>query len=142
MELAVVIPAYRPSPELIEIIHSLLEAPIRSIVVIDDGSGPQFETVFQQVRSLPRVVLLRHAFNLGKGAALKSGINYFLRHFPDCLGIITADADGQHQTHDILAVARRFMAAPDCLVLGSRNFEGRVPLRSKLGKRITSQVVR
>ena len=142
MEVAVVIPAYRPGLELVKIVHSLLESPIRSIIVIDDGSEPQYQTLFEQIRSLPGVVLVRHAFNLGKGAALKSGISYVLCHFPNPLGIVTADADGQHHPKDILAVAQHFIGAPHCLVLGSRSFEGHVPWRNKVGNRITRRIVR
>lgn len=142
MEVAVVIPAYRPGEALVGLIHSLVESPIESIIVVDDGSGSGYEDLFERVRSLPRLTLLRHEANLGKGAALKTGINYVLCHLPRLAGVITADADGQHEAADIVAVARAFTAHPDSMILGSRQFQHDVPWRSRVGNRITRQFVR
>jgi len=43
-----------------------------------------------------KVHVVEHTINLGKGAALKTGIDYALRTFRSGLGVVTADADGQH----------------------------------------------
>jgi glycosyltransferase involved in cell wall biosynthesis len=142
MEVAVVIPAYQPGEVLVGLIRSLVESPIESIIVIDDGSGPGYQHLFKQAGSLPRVTVLRHERNLGKGAALKTGINYVVSNFPQYAGVITADADGQHEPADIVAVARAFTAHPDSMVLGSREFRRDVPWKSLLGNRITRQLVR
>src|SRR5207237_5804576 len=82
MEVAVVIPAYRPSEALARLIHSLVEGPIESILVINDGSGAGYEELFERVRSLPRVILLRHEANLGKGVGLKTGMTYVFCYLP------------------------------------------------------------
>ncbi|NLI92530.1 MAG: hypothetical protein GX434_10100 [Peptococcaceae bacterium] len=42
---------------------------------------------------------------MGKGAALKTGIQYAAQNYPECCGYVTADADGQHAPEDILKVA-------------------------------------
>lgn len=100
MDLAVVIPAYRPGPEFPGLIHSLLQTPIAAVIVVNDGSEPEYERVFDQIRSLPRISYIRHGINLGKGAALKTGMNYAVCNFSHYRGVITADADGQHQDYD------------------------------------------
>jgi len=111
-----------------------------AILVVDDGSGPEFATIFGQLAKHPQVVVLRHAVNLGKGAALKTGFNHFLLASPDAVGVVTADADGQHAADDILQVARELVAYPDQMVLGVRDLTGRVPWRSRLGNGLTRRI--
>ena len=136
----VVIPAFQPGPVLIAIVATLTEA--CAIVVVDDGSGPQYSGVFDSIAAHPRVTLIRHAANRGKGAALKSGIAFVLAHFTQTFGIVTADADGQHEPDDILAMCRRFEESPDHLILGVRDFRGPVPWRSRLGNQATCSILR
>src|ERR1035441_4087576 len=99
--LAVVIPAYRPSAALVEVVRALVERRFPAILVVDDGSGEEFHRVFADAGALPGVQLLRHAANLGKGAALKTGINHAFCTIPGLAGVVTADADGQHDPVDI-----------------------------------------
>src|SRR4051794_27402957 len=131
--LAVVIPAYRPSAGLVDLVRKLTDKRLPAIVIVDDGSGPEFREIFDQAAAFPNVQLLRHAVNLGKGAALKTAFNHVLCTMPDVAGVVTADADGQHHPDDIERVAAALLARPDALVLGARAFDGDVPLRSKIG---------
>jgi hypothetical protein len=55
---------------------------------------------------------------------------------------VTADADGQHDPAGIRSVATRFAQSPEALVLGTRAFDGQIPLRSRLGNSVTRHVVR
>src|SRR5262245_262878 len=110
--MAVVIPAYRPSPGLIDLVRALCEQFAPSIVIVDDGSGADYAEVFATVSEFPKVLVVRHAVNLGKGAALKTAINHVLCTFPKLTGIVTADADGQHHPEDIQRVADALMAQP------------------------------
>lgn len=144
-QLVLLIPAYKPSSQLPDILMSVMTAPnspIEWAVVVDDGSGADFAEIFQRVEQLRHVCLLRHAINLGKGAALKTGINFALTNWPTTTGVITADADGQHSPADIVAVARELKRCPQALILGARRFGGPVPLRSWLGNTLTRQVFR
>src|ERR1035441_9368701 len=138
---AVLIPAYRPSASLPDVVRALAAKAVPAIVIVDDGSGPEYRDVFARAPAFPNVHMLRHATNLGKGAALKTGINYALCAFPGLVGIVTADADGQHHPDDIVRIADTLLARPDCLVLGSRAFDGDVPFRSRFGNSLTSMVV-
>ncbi len=138
----VLIPAYQPNGALIELVRDLLARGVRSIEVVDDGSGPEYRWVFDELELLPRVHILRHAVNLGKGAALKTGMNHILAADPGLTGIVTADADGQHHPSDVVGVCERFAGSPDALVLGARTFDGdpaqsKVPLRSRFGNVLT-----
>ncbi|HEY3836060.1 MAG TPA: glycosyltransferase [Bryobacteraceae bacterium] len=135
------IPAYRPADTLLSLIDELRtrQADL-AVILVDDGSGPGFAPVFSRLASQPAMTLLRHAVNLGKGAALKTGFNHFLLAFPDAVGVVTADADGQHSAVDILKVARELEQNPDQLVLGVRAFSGDVPWRSRLGNGLTRRI--
>ncbi|HZU24613.1 MAG TPA: glycosyltransferase [Bryobacteraceae bacterium] len=139
----VVIPAYKPGAHLLPLVERLLAAGAVSIIVIDDGSGPEFALAFDAVAAASeRVRVLHHAVNLGKGAALKTGLNDALVRFPDCLGVVTADADGQHHPDDILLMAKRLAEDARSLVLGVRSFGDGAPLRSRLGNHVTRLLMR
>lgn len=136
-----VIPAFNPASALVRLIEALVGTNISAIIVVDDGSGPEFRGVFDRVAALPGVHILEHAVNLGKGAALKTGMGYALRQFPNDVGVVTADADGQHHPDDILKIALRLCSQPEALVLGAREFSGDVPLRSRFGNELTRELV-
>lgn len=138
MKTALIIPAYKPAKELLALIDQFMANPRFVPVVVDDGSGAAFEPIFA---ALPEgVQLLRHPVNRGKGAALKTAFAHVLEHMPECGQAVTADADGQHRYEDILRVCATAEANPGALVLGSRKFEGNVPLRSRFGNGVTRQV--
>lgn len=137
MNLAVLIPAYRPGDTLTNLVEALVRQPWRAIVVVNDGSEPEYDDCFDSLTKFPRVRVLRNSVNLGKGAALKAGMNFVLGELSDCLGVVTADADGQHHPDDIAKVAKTLEARPDNLILGARQFGGKVPLRSRIGNQIT-----
>lgn len=136
----VVIPAYRPSVRLVELVAGLSKEGL-TVVVINDGSPPADEAIFVTVDGLLGVDYLRHPSNLGKGAALKTGFNFVLKHFPDALGVVTVDADGQHLPEDVVKVAEALSNHPQSLVLGVRKFKrGQLPWRSWLGNTLTRKV--
>ena len=87
----VLIPAYEPDDRLVALVTSLL--PQYPVLVVDDGSGPDYAAVFSEcARAGARVV--HHTHNRGKGAALRTGFSIAER---DLAGedVVTADADGQ-----------------------------------------------
>jgi putative flippase GtrA len=139
----VVIPAYQPEPQLVAIVDDLLSDPGLHAIVVDDGSSASHAAIFAALAQRPRVHLLRHAVNLGKGQALKTAFNYFLVTFPaECPGVVTADADGQHLADDIRRVAASLSARPLDLTLGSRQLGGAIPWKSAIGNAMTRRVFR
>lgn len=144
LQVPVLIPAFEPPPELLATVAELSALGFAHIVVVNDGSSPAAAPVFETLQARhPHVRLLRHAVNLGKGAALKTGLNDILARCPTAPGAVTADADGQHRPHDILRLAEALCVSDgNTLLLGARQFEGAVPLRSLLGNRISSIVMR
>lgn len=138
MKVALIVPAYKPTKDMIPMLEQFIRETEFVPVVVDDGSGEASQSIFKQVPQ--GTILLRHNVNRGKGAALKTAMRHILDNLPECTLAVTADADGQHRFKDILNVVRRAEASPKALVLGSRAFDGKIPLRSRLGNAITRQV--
>ena len=134
----VLIPAYKPDARLIELVRELRDRQL-DVMLVDDGGQEAFAPIFAQCRELGAEVAV-HTVNLGKGRALKTGINAALLRWPDLRAIVTADADGQHTPKDILRLIDAVDEHPDTLVLGSRRFTGDVPFKSRWGNRITRAV--
>ena len=90
--ISVILPSLDPDDKLPKVIHGLLEMGFRDILLINDGSKPENLHYFTDAAAAhPEVTLLHHAVNRGKGAALKTAINYFLLHRPEGVGIVTVD---------------------------------------------------
>jgi glycosyltransferase involved in cell wall biosynthesis len=143
--LVLLIPAYQPGPELPALVRDILHETrgiIDRAVVVNDGSDSRCNPIFDKLRSMEGVQVIANAVNLGKGAALKHGFNHILTTDPRVTGIVTADADGQHLPKDVALTARAHAERPDALILGSRAFQGEVPLRSRLGNLLTRSVFR
>lgn len=138
MKTALIVPAYKPTEDMIPMLERFASDEGYVPVVVNDGSGETFEEIFEHIPE--GCILLKHEVNRGKGAALKTAIAYVLENLPECEIAVTADADGQHCYEDIRMVADSAIAYPNTLVLGSRAFDGEVPLRSRLGNSITRQV--
>ena len=133
------IPAYQPGDTMLGLLQELYVAGFQAVVV-DDGSGPAYGSVFRAAASFAAV--LSHAENRGKGAALKTGLGYIRSNYGSAYVVVTADADGQHRIGDICRVTETAEVRPDTLILGSRPMKRSVPLRSRLGNTITRWVFR
>ena len=138
MNHVVCIPAYKPDQRLLDLVEALEKAGLIRIVLADDGSGSEYTPIFCRAEELG-CTIVHHAHNMGKGAALRTGIEKAIHQFGNKINIITADADGQHLVQDIARVADALDAYPDHLILGVRDFDKEnVPAKSRMGNRITS----
>lgn len=139
--ISVILPSLDPDEKLPAVIAGLLEVGFRDILLVNDGSKPENLHYFTDAAAAhPEITLLHHAVNRGKGAALKTAINYFLVHRPEGKGVVTVDGDGQHHKLDIRACAEA-MADSGQIVLGVRDFDHPdVPRRSRFGNKTTCGV--
>ncbi|SMF90407.1 dolichol-phosphate mannosyltransferase [Paenibacillus uliginis N3/975] len=137
-ETIILIPSLEPDERLLSYVQELREYGLMNIVIVDDGSGEEYQSIFREL-SENGCILLRHTENQGKGAALKTGFQYIEQQFDEVSSVVTADSDGQHAAEDVYRLAKEAQRHPDALVLGVRNFsEGGIPPKSLLGNRITS----
>lgn len=144
----ILIPAYKPDQSLVRLAHALkAQDASAEILVIDDGSGSTYAPIFAELH-LDGAIVQTHPVNRGKGAALRTGIEWARTNRPGEI-LVTADADGQHLPRDIFRVGVRTETAAAAgqrsIILGVRTKpdpnageEGtRVPLRSKIGNSAT-----
>ncbi len=132
--IVVLIPAYNPTEDLIPLVKELL---IKKyiVVIVNDGSNPDKKYIFDKLDK-DKITFLEHNVNKGKGQALKTGFEYIKNNI-ECIGVVTADADGQHLIEDICNVANTLIKNQNSLVLGSRLDTSSMPFNSKFGNTIT-----
>lgn len=134
----ILIPAYEPDERMLKLIEKLKKKSGDQIIIVDDGSGPAYQEFFTAAR-LMGCTLLRQNTNQGKGVALKTGIQYLLNQ-GEQEGVVCADCDGQHSVDDILKIAAVTREKQTHIILGSRQFAGEVPWRSRLGNILTRNI--
>ena len=137
----ILIPSLEPDDRLPAYAAKLRESGFEQVVVVDDGSSAATQPIFDQIDAMDGCKVLHHDVNHGKGVALKTGYTWIRDNCPDCVGVITADADGQHTVEDCIRLAEKLCEGKRALYLGSRDFsQPDVPPRSRTGNRITSVV--
>jgi len=161
----IIIPAYEPDEKLTELIKVLAANDAGPVIVVDDGSGEGYAPIFEKLAEVYKagkandaasddnadgagdgckeLTLLIHEENKGKGRALKTAFAAALEKYPNMLGCVTIDSDGQHSVKDMKACMDALVKDPDKLIMGCRDFSGEdVPKRSSFGNRSTSRVMR
>jgi glycosyltransferase involved in cell wall biosynthesis len=115
MRVLAVVPAYQAERSVGAVVRGLrAELGDAPVIVVDDGSSDGTATEAEQAGA----IVVRHAENRGKGAALVSGFERALELGADAA--VTVDADGQHPPEEARRVAEE--AAPrSALVLGVRD---------------------
>ena len=107
---SIVIPAFNEGPVVGEVVTALrAAAPWREVIVVDDGSTD--DTV--EHAAAAGAVIVRHPYNKGNGAAVKSGIRQASGEF-----VLVLDGDGQHRPDDAQRIVSK-LGEYD-LVVGAR----------------------
>ena len=97
---AILIPAYNEEKYIKAVIRGCLKYGL-DIIIVDDGSTDNTMKAVKSI-SAPRnlkIVLLKHTINKGKGQSLRTGFSHVVKN--NYSGVITLDADGQHNTGEI-----------------------------------------
>ncbi len=123
---SIVIPAMNEADAIGGVVAQLrAAAPWHEIIVVDDGSSDA--TGIQAESAGARVV--RHPYNKGNGAAVKTGIRAATGEF-----ILIVDADGQHRPEDARRLVER-LGEYD-LVIGARSGGTQANARRRMGNAI------
>lgn len=129
----VIIPVYNNASVLSDLVRSLKEQ--RSVIplFINDGSTDGSEVILKE----SGCEVIWHKNNRGKGAAIKSALEYLKDKKTDF--VITMDGDGQHPIALITAFLRMHESYPDHILIGQRQRQGStMPLFRKISNSITS----
>jgi glycosyltransferase involved in cell wall biosynthesis len=127
---SVVVPTYNEADSIAQLIAELAAAaPWREIIVVDDGSVDNSGAVAAAAGAR----VLRHPYNKGNGAAVKTGIRHALGDW-----ILIVDADGQHQPADATRLVQH-LGEYD-LVVGARSAASQATTARRLGNHLLNQL--
>lgn len=102
LRLLVVTPARNEEECIAGTVHEIRAAvPSADILVVDDGSA---DRTVDRARAAGAEVLVL-PFNLGVGAAMRTGFKFALHHHYDA--VVQVDADGQHDPGEIMDIVSR-----------------------------------
>ena len=135
MKYVILIPAYEPDSKLLKLLREINNK--YPVVVINDGSSKHYKDIFNEVKKYAHLLSYNH--NMGKGYAIKTGLNYIEDTYDNYI-VVTMDADGQHTLKDAINLCDYVKEHIDTLVLGKRDFTKNTPLRSRIGNYITRKV--
>jgi glycosyltransferase involved in cell wall biosynthesis len=108
-----IIPAYSEERFIAQVASQVLPY-VKAVLVIDDGSS---DCTASEAEAAGAKVI-RHSRNLGKGAALKTGLRYAARD--EVAFFLFLDGDGQHDPSDIPAFFEAINRSQAELIVGNR----------------------
>jgi glycosyltransferase involved in cell wall biosynthesis len=127
MTIAVLMPAYNEGARLLQTLGRLRSGAPElggvTVFLVDDGGAlPISRADLPAANHDFRIVLARHAINLGQGAALETARQLALRG-GDFTAYVTMDSDGQHEVEGVRVAAEAIQRGAD-VALGSRFLGG------------------
>lgn len=139
MSRIVVIPVYEPEDCLEELAEQVMDIS-DELVIVDDGSADAEDEIWERLSHVATV--LHHPYNRGKGAAIKTALDYIKDNYKknDVIGIM--DGDGQHLPADMERLLHRAQQNQNALILGVRSVGEKMPLRSRFGNQLTRGIFR
>ncbi len=129
----VVIPAYNEAGRISQTIEKVKKF-TNQIIVVDDGSK---DSTYSEAKKC-EVKVLRHAVNMGKGAALKTGCDYAIEQ--GALQLIVLDADGQHDPAEIPRFVEALQRVE--IAFGKRRQSASMPVVFKFGNKVITKTLK
>ena len=135
MKHCVVIPVYN-HPHYLEALVAHLNAFNLPIILVNDGSDAACTALIHQLAAHhPRVDLVEHAQNQGKGQAVMTGLQHaFKQGYSHALQL---DSDGQHDWNDVQRFLDASQKHPDAMIIGQPVFDASVPKKRLYGRYAT-----
>ncbi len=115
--IVVLIPAYNEAENLkmlLPKIPSSIHGKIVKALIVDDGSSDSTGIVAEANNA----ILIKHPFNRGGGAALRTGYQFAKQNHATI--IVTMDADGQHDPRELVNLTTPLLEKKADFVIGSR----------------------
>lgn len=138
MKIVVIVPEYNENERAVKTIRNILKNFKGQILVVDDGSSDNsFQLISKKFRNNPRVKIVHHLINLGKGSAMKTGVEMAWKM--GGAAVIFIDADGQHNPKYIKKFEEKLVDFP--IVFGYRILSRKVPFVRRLGNIVAAELV-
>jgi len=119
MKLSIIIPAFNEEKTLEEVVKQVVRVNLecdKEVIIINDGSTDKTGRIADQLKSeLKNLIVIHHKINLGKGAAVGSGIK---RATGDTL--LIQDADFEYNPSDIPRLIDPILKGKEQVVYGVR----------------------
>jgi glycosyltransferase involved in cell wall biosynthesis len=127
---SVVIPAYNEGPAVGEVVQALREAAAwHEILVVDDGSTDDTAAI----AAAAGATVIRHPYNKGNGASVKSGIRRAAGEY-----LLILDGDGQHKPEDACRLVA--VLGDYDLVVGARDPSTQASGRRRIGNALLNWI--
>lgn len=129
-KVSIVIPAYNEESTIGELLERIFKVSKHfEVIVCSDGSQDKTDILVKEKGAK----LIKHPYNIGNGAAVKSGALAATREF-----LVLMDADLQHQPEDIPKLLEYL---PDYdMVVGARTNESKTALHRNIGNRLLTTI--
>lgn len=132
------IPTCLPSKDMSLLINKIINKDNNlknEIVIINDHiENINNNIYFNELKEL-NIKVINNIYSKGKGSAIKSGLKYCLEN--NASYALFADSDGQHDFEDVINI-HKIGKSTKKFVIGSREFDRNVPMRNKLGNKLSS----
>ncbi len=131
MKLSVLVPVYNEEAHVAQVIRQVAAVAVdMEIIVVDDCSTDRTPEILAELqREIPRLRVIRHPMNRGKGAGVRTAMEAATG---DCL--IIQDADLEYQPADIPKLLQPILDGRAKVVYGVRCLAGQ-KLHTRLGNR-------
>ncbi len=138
MSYRIVIPLHNEAKHVEKLIKRFPQRHLSSIILVDDGSTDKTNKIVKEKH--PKLTILKHKINLGKGKALETGC---LQAIKDKAGIIILmDGDLQHKPEDINRFLRAFRKNKKLqIVFGARHIGKNMRFMAFIGNKILTIII-
>lgn len=135
MKVLAVIPHYRHPTTIAQVVQAIQTMEVDCLVV-DDGSADESMDVLAELACKTGVQILYRTENGGKGAAVKEGIHYAVKH--GYTHVLQVDADAQHQLQDAKRLLDAARHNPSAVICAEPVYGEDAPKSRLYGRKITN----
>ncbi len=117
LKLSIIIPIYNEEELLPEVLQYVRLIPWenKELILVNDCSTDKTEQILEPEKAKSDTIVLKHEMNMGKGAAIRSGLDYFTGDI-----VIIQDADMEYEPEDIVRVIEPIVEGKALISYGSR----------------------
>jgi len=139
MKIFIIVPVYNEGNRAIEVINKILRVDKNVVIIaVDDGSSDNsYDLLKSNFSKDKRMFVFDHVVNLGKGAAMNTGLKIAWKLGAEA--VIFMDADGQHNPKHLPKFIQGLKNYP--VVFGYRELDKKAPLIRRNGSKFVGWLV-